>query len=171
MKIGRDKLHQFHSPLVERDTPSRVDQVTRELRDRTTLDHRMTGFHYSRLFIALQCNPRLNNIGRNQSHPFNLPPDDEVSHLDKGRWNKGRPKDGQTMLHLGHEDLIFFKIKCSIEITNSRCHDGGIERRGIRDYPCWSKRDKKYQASRRSHSNLRTSRLSRSLCYERDWVD
>ena len=58
-----------------------MDQITSDLGDGAPLDHCMTGFYSGRLLVALQCDPRSPNIGRNQGHHLDLPLDDEFSTL------------------------------------------------------------------------------------------
>ncbi|GFZ19195.1 hypothetical protein Acr_27g0009340 [Actinidia rufa] len=57
MKVGPDKLHPFHTPLIgfggNTTHPLGMDQLTNNPGNRTTPDHRMAGFYCGRLPLAL----------------------------------------------------------------------------------------------------------------------
>ncbi|GFS36340.1 hypothetical protein Acr_00g0045450 [Actinidia rufa] len=91
IKIGRDKLHPFHTPLVGfRGNATHPLGWIKGVG--APPDHSMARFYCCGLPFTLQCNPRSPNIGRDQGHHFNLLPDDEVFHFDRGRRDEGQPK-------------------------------------------------------------------------------
>ncbi|GFY91186.1 hypothetical protein Acr_07g0013820 [Actinidia rufa] len=69
---------------ANRRAKEEVDQVVSDLRDEAPPDHDMARFHCCGLPLALQCNPRSPDIGKNQGHHFYRPPDNEVFHFNKG---------------------------------------------------------------------------------------
>ncbi|GFZ18368.1 hypothetical protein Acr_27g0001070 [Actinidia rufa] len=63
----------------------------------------------------------MTNSGRNQGDHVDLSPEAEVPHLNRNRQVKGRSKDGQAVLHFGHEDRCIpleFLASPSIEAGN-----------------------------------------------------
>ncbi|GFS41152.1 hypothetical protein Acr_00g0072680 [Actinidia rufa] len=86
MKIGLDKLHPFHSPLVgfggNTTHPLGWIKFSSYLGNRTPSNHYLVGFHCGGLSFALQRDPRLPNVRRNKGYLFYLPPKNEVSHVN-----------------------------------------------------------------------------------------
>ena len=95
-----------------------MDQVTSSLRNETPPDHGMARLHCCELPFALQCNPKLLDVEKNQGHHFHLSLDNETFHFDRGRQGEVRLEDCQIVLHHGHEGRINFKIRCPIAITD-----------------------------------------------------
>ena len=86
MKIGRDKLHPFHSPLVG------------WIKLRVTLrkePHQITVWQN---FTVVDCPPPYNvilghlTLGKNQYHHLNLPLDNEIFYFNRGRRGEGLSK-------------------------------------------------------------------------------
>ena len=148
-----------------------MDQVDFDFGNGASPDHGVARLHYCGLPIALQCNPRSPNTWKNQGDHLHLSPDDKVSYFNGDRRGKRQSKGFQIVLHLGYENWISLKTKCSIAITNWQCRDEGIEGRGGWNNSWRSPRDIKHQASRGSSSHFHTSQLSRSLCHDQDVID
>ncbi|GFS42022.1 hypothetical protein Acr_00g0077760 [Actinidia rufa] len=81
---------------------------------------------FERMKIGLD---KTTNFGRSQGDHLNLSLEAEIPHLNRNRRDKGRSKDGQAMLHFGHEGLVIqtpsgeqmkYAIRIGFKATNNK---------------------------------------------------